>query len=79
MLDEGSEQKFKNNSVIYNYKWKAWLKLEKEKEKICRSKIHSVLSQQQMHQQTAEALEQVEGPQLNPLPLTVKEWKNLCF
>lgn len=44
MLDEGSEQKFKNNSVIYNYKWKAWLKLEKEKEKICRSKTHSVLS-----------------------------------
>lgn len=44
MLDEGSEQEFKNNSVIYNYKWKARLKLEKEKEKICRSKIHSVLS-----------------------------------
>lgn len=37
MLDGGSEQKFKNNSVIYNCKWKDWLKLKEEKEKICRS------------------------------------------
>lgn len=44
MLDEGSEQKFKNNSVIYNCKLKAWLKLKEEKEKICRSGIHRVLS-----------------------------------